>query len=89
MNAKTRTFRIEAEFVQAPASLYPNLSAEANIVLSTKKNALTIPRNYLVNGNEVWISEKEKKAVKVGLMDYDKVEILEGIDAQTTLYKPE
>jgi len=58
-------------------------------VLSTKKDAITIPRNYLVNGNEVWISEKEKKQVVVGLLDYDKVEIISGIDASTTLYKPQ
>ena len=89
MNTKTRTFKVEASFSKTPPSLFPNLSAEANIVLSTKKQALTIPRNYLVNGNEVWISEKEKKTVEIGLIDYDKVEILSGIDTETTLYKPE
>jgi multidrug efflux pump subunit AcrA (membrane-fusion protein) len=87
MNERTRSFKVEAMFVKGPEILYPNLSVEANIIIQTKKNALTIPRNYLVEGKYVWISEKEKKAVSIGLSDLQRVEILSGIDTATTIFK--
>ena len=88
MNERTRSFKVEAVFTKAPETLYPNLSAEANIIIQTKKKALTIPRNYLVDGKYVWVNEKEKREVKTGLSDLQKVEILSGIDTSTSIFKP-
>ncbi len=88
MNERTHTFTIKAVFVDKPKVLYPNLSLEANIVLSTKKNAIVIPKEYLIDGKYVLISEDEKKEVKTGLKDYKKVEITEGIDSTQFIYKP-
>ena len=34
------------------------------------------------------VNKDEKRKVKVGLSDYKKVEILEGLQANETLYKP-
>lgn len=89
MNEKSRNFILEASFIKPPPNLYPNLTAEANIVISTKKNALTIPTNYLVNENEVWISKKEKRKIITGLRDFDNVEVLEGLTEKDIIYKPE
>jgi len=83
MNTKTRTFTIEATYSKKIPLHSTRISVLRRIL------CFHIPRNYLVNGNEVWISEKEKKQVVVGLLDYDKVEIISGIDASTTLYKPQ
>ncbi len=47
MNDRTRSFTVKADFVSRPPVLYPNLTAEANIIIQTKKKALTIPRNFL------------------------------------------
>lgn len=88
MDERSRTFKIEAHFDNPPAKLYPNLTAEANIIIQTKKNALTIPKSYLIDGKFVLVNEDEKRQVKIGLNDYQNVEILEGLTAGETIYKP-
>jgi HlyD family secretion protein len=88
MDERSRTFKIEARFLKSPSKLYPNLTAEANIIIQTKKNAITIPKEYLIEGTYVLVNKDEKRKVKVGLSDYKKVEILEGLQATETLYKP-
>lgn len=60
MNERSRSFEVEASFTQQPDVLYPNLTVEANIVLQSKENVLTIPRKYLVDEEYVWISATEK-----------------------------
>jgi multidrug efflux pump subunit AcrA (membrane-fusion protein) len=77
MNVQSKTFTIEAEFVQAPKVLYPNISFEANVLINTKKDALLIPRNYLLNDSIVENKSGEQLIVKTGLKDYQMVEILQ------------
>ena len=88
MDERSRTFKIEAHFVKTPAKLYPNLTAEANIVIQTKKEVLTIPKNYLVDETYVLVNKDEKRKVKIGLSDYQNAEILDGLKAGETIYKP-
>ncbi|MEJ8755597.1 HlyD family efflux transporter periplasmic adaptor subunit [Pontibacter sp. H259] len=88
MNERTRSFTIEATFVTTPPALYPNLTTEANIIIQQKKEALTIPRDYLVEGSYVLNEDGEKVKVKTGLKDYQKVEILDGITKEAVLLKP-
>jgi HlyD family secretion protein len=88
MQERSRTFKIEAHFVSPPKKMYPNLTAEANIVIKTKKNAITIPKSYLIQDQYVLVNKDEKRKVKIGLSDYQKVEILEGLKAEETIYKP-
>jgi len=88
MDERSRTFKIEAHFVAPPKQLYPNLTAEANIIISTKKKVLTIPKAYLVDKTYVLVNQDEKRKVTVGLSDYQHVEIVEGLNATETIYKP-
>ncbi|MFY8112234.1 MAG: efflux RND transporter periplasmic adaptor subunit [Flavobacterium sp.] len=88
MDERSRTFKIEARFLKTPPNVFPNLTAEANIIIHTKKNAITIPKEYLIEGTYVLVNKDEKRKVKIGLSDYKKVEILEGLKANETLYKP-
>ncbi|MFE3848470.1 efflux RND transporter periplasmic adaptor subunit [Flavobacterium sp. LB3P45] len=88
MQQRSRTFKIEAHFVNPPKKMYPNLTTEANIVIKTKKNAMTIPKSYLIQDRYVLVNKDEKRNVKIGLSDYQKVEILEGLKAEETIYKP-
>ncbi|HEY4965099.1 MAG TPA: efflux RND transporter periplasmic adaptor subunit [Puia sp.] len=88
MNDRTKTFRVEAEFTKRPPVLYPNLTVEANIVIQTKEKAITIPRNYLVNDSFVIVNKTEKRAVKTGIKDYQRVEIIQGLSDQDIIYKP-
>ncbi|CAN5730826.1 macrolide transporter subunit MacA [soil metagenome] len=89
MNSQSKTFTVEASFVSPPATLYPNLTTEANIIIQVKDNALTIPRNYLLDSNYVLLANKEKRRVTTGLKDYQKVEIISGLTADDSILKPE
>lgn len=88
MNERSRTFKIEASFIKPPQKLYPNLTAEANIIIQIKQNTITIPKSYLTEGKYVLVNKEEKRAVKTGLSDYQKVEIISGLTAEETIYKP-
>lgn len=86
-NDISQTFRVESEFIEQPSKLYYGLSGEANIIISKRKNTLTIPTEYLMPNNKVSTSEGEK-TVSVGIKNLEFVEILSGIDASTLLLKP-
>ncbi|MCC6460917.1 MAG: HlyD family efflux transporter periplasmic adaptor subunit [Saprospiraceae bacterium] len=88
MNERSRTFAVEAIFTKKPPVLYPNLTAEANIVIQTKDNALTIPRAYLIGDSVVILEDKTQRSVKTGLKDFRKAEILEGLSPRQTILKP-
>jgi HlyD family secretion protein len=88
MNVQSRTFTIEAVFVRPPSALYPNISFEANVVIRTKKDALLIPRNYLLNDSTVVNKAGKRLIVKTGLKDYQMVEILSGIGMNEELIPP-
>lgn len=88
MNESTRTFKAEAVFVKQPPILYPNLTIEANIIIQSKQNALTIPRIYLLNDSTVTLKNGKLQKVKIGLMDYTLVEIKGGISKDTKIILP-
>jgi multidrug resistance efflux pump len=88
MNERSKTFLVEAVFKTLPEKLYPNISFEANILLQTKDNALLIPRTYMENDSTVILGSGEKKMVKTGLKDFNKIEIVSGITAADELLKP-
>lgn len=88
MNERTRTFKAEASFIKKPENIFPNLSAEANIVIQIKDKALTIPRSYLLDDTYVLLANKEKRKINVGVRDYEKAEVLSGLSVNDALIKP-
>lgn len=88
MDARSRTFNVEARFVDRPPTLFPNLTVEASIVLRTKENALLVPASYVVEDGHVYTGKDERTPVTLGLRDMENVEVLDGISADTKLYKP-
>lgn len=88
MNERTKSFTIEASFIEPPKTLYPNLTCEANIIIQQKTKSITIPRAYLLEGNYVYLEKDKKTKVVTGLKDYQKVEILGGITTNDYIYKP-
>ncbi|WP_395063266.1 efflux RND transporter periplasmic adaptor subunit [Flavobacterium sp.] len=88
MDERSRTFKIEAHFDVLPTKLYPNLTAEANIIIQIKTNVLTIPKSFLIDNQFVLVDKDQKRKVKIGLNDYQNIEILEGLKAEETIYKP-
>ena len=87
-NLQTQTFKVEATFTTQPSILYSGLAGEANIIISSKENALTVPIEYVVRGNRVVTAEGELEVV-TGLRNLEVIEILAGIDTATLLFKPE
>jgi multidrug efflux pump subunit AcrA (membrane-fusion protein) len=88
MDERSRTFVVEASFTKKPEVLYPNLTAEANIMIQSKSQALTIPRAFLVQDSFVLLKNNEKRRVQTGLKDYRKIEILSGITENDIIFKP-
>lgn len=88
MNERSKTFTIEGSFVNPPPILYPNLTFEATILIHKKQNALVLPRELLSQEQFVTDKEGKKHFVKIGLKDYNSVEILSGISENTVLIYP-
>jgi len=88
MNQATKTFLVEASFLDPPKTLYPFISFEANIIIHAKPNAILIPINYLLNDSTVLKSNGEQVRVSTGLKDYKMVEILSGISVDDELANP-
>ncbi len=86
MNERSKTFTIEAVFTKQPKVLYPNLSLEANIVIRKKEKTITIPRKYLLEDGYVLLKNNQKRFVKTGLKDYQKVEILSGLTQKDKIF---
>lgn len=89
MNERSKTLTVEADFVKAPPSLYPNLTLEANIILQVKKDVLTLPRKFIINDRLVINESGDTIPVTVGLKDYLKAEILDGVDEKDVIILPE
>lgn len=88
MNDRSKTFVVEGIFTKQPTVLYPNLSLEANIIIQKKEKVLTIPRNYFINDQYVVLKNGDKKYVKVGLKDYEKVEVINGLRSTDEIIIP-
>lgn len=77
---KSQSFICEAIIEDSLSTSIFGTQLEANILISEKKNALLIPRNYMGFGNKVNIKGTEKETIiKVGIISTDYVEVLEGL----------
>jgi len=88
MNERSKTFTAEAEFVKAPPSIFPNLSLEANILIRLKENVLTLPRKFVLADQLVIRENGDTVKVKLGIKDYQKAEIQEGINENDVVILP-
>jgi HlyD family secretion protein len=88
MNERTKTFVVIATFIKSPPNLYPNLSLEANILISKKERALLVPLNYLSNENELTLISGEKRKVRIGIKNFEMAEIIDGIKEGEEIAKP-
>lgn len=88
MNERSKAFTIEALFTELPLRVYPNITFEANILYAEKEQAITIPREFLIKDSLVLSAQGDTLRVKVGLKDYEKVEVLSGLTTKDELLKP-
>lgn len=84
---RSQTFTIEALFQDTPEILYPGLAGEANIVIAEKSEALVIPKDYLINGNQLQ-TDDGLITVNIGLQSLDEVEIIDGLEPDIFILKP-
>ncbi len=85
---RNQTFTVEALFDNPPKVLYPGLSGEANIIIKNKKDVLTIPKDYIFDGNKVK-TENGVKTINIGLQNMNYVEVESGIAENTKIHTPE
>jgi multidrug efflux pump subunit AcrA (membrane-fusion protein) len=85
---RNQTFTVEARFQDVPERLYPGLSGEANVIIATKKDALVIPREYLIDQNRV-LTEAGEVEIEIGLMNLKYIEVLSGITQEDWIQMPE
>lgn len=88
MNERSKLVTVDAAFSTTPPALFPNLTAEANVFLNFKADALTIPVSFLVNDTTVLLESGQQRAFQPGLKDYQRVEILGGLTVADVLQKP-
>jgi len=88
VNVSSQTFIAEAAVIDSSLKLIPGLTGEANILLETKKNALSIPSAYLKNDSLVLTENKKEVKVKTGMKSLDQIEILSGLEAGQKIFKP-
>lgn len=83
---RNQTFKIEARFDKQPEVLYPGLSGEANIIIATKDHVLTIPKDYLIDGNKI-MTDQGMIEVQTGIQNMEYIEITNGLTENTYIQK--
>jgi hypothetical protein len=56
-------------------------------LIQTKENVLIIERDYLLNDSTVMLESGKMQKVKIGLLDYNKVEIINGLSKSSKIIK--
>ncbi len=90
INQGNKTSKVVASIVLGDTTtIYSGMSVEANIIIAEKKNALVIPREFLIEGNKVRKSgSTQLTPIKKGVSDLEFIEVEEGIDEFTEIVKP-
>lgn len=90
INQLNKTSKVVATIdLDHSVNVFSGMSVEANIIIETKKNALVIPREFLLDANKVMRkSEGDTLKIKTGAEDLEYVEIINGIDEKTEIIKP-
>ncbi|WP_143962432.1 efflux RND transporter periplasmic adaptor subunit [Litoribacter populi] len=87
LNQASKSFTVEAKFTVAPDQLFPFLTLEANILIRENKETLLVPRNYIYQEMFVVTEDKDTLEVEMGIRDFQKVELLNGVDEGTKLIR--
>lgn len=91
LNPANQAVRADAEFEQTPPGLIANAFAEANVVVTRRVRALTVPK-ALVESDSVRVrgadGKTRKVRIRVGIQTTDYVEVLDGLTEQSELVAP-
>jgi len=92
MNQNDQSFKVEAEFEENNHFNFVHASAEANIIIGHKDNALLIPRDAVQAGDMVEIkglAGNKKVKIEKGLETLEFVEVLKGVGDSNEIVMPE
>jgi len=90
LNKADQTFRVDAEFETDKPNAYYGMTLEANIIISQNARVLTIPKNYLIGNDSVWVEEKgDKKKIRIikGVENLDLVEVKGGLSEKSIIVR--
>ncbi|MEX1188214.1 MAG: HlyD family efflux transporter periplasmic adaptor subunit [Bacteroidia bacterium] len=82
LNKAEQSFKVDARFIEAPASGVYGLNLEANIIIRKAKEVVSIPRAALMINDSVRVIREGKELkvkVEIGVSDLVHVEVLSGI----------
>jgi multidrug efflux pump subunit AcrA (membrane-fusion protein) len=82
---QTQSFYCKVKFDDKPEFNISGTQLQANIVIGTRKNVLTIPRNFLDYGSKVRVKGKGDVVVETGFIANDVVEIKSGVGESETI----
>lgn len=91
LNKAEQSFRVDARFTQQPPSGIYGLNLEANIVVRSVQDVITIPRTALLSGDSVRVMRDGKPTmihVSKGAGDLTRIEITSGISLEDELVVP-
>ncbi len=83
-----QSYVAEARFIKSPSKLFSNTQLQANIIIEEKKDVITVPSAFLLEGDSVLLEGNQKVAVKVGIRNMDWVEVVQGISSDQILILP-
>jgi multidrug efflux pump subunit AcrA (membrane-fusion protein) len=84
-DSKTQSFYCKVTLTDSLLFGIAGTQIQTNIVTNKKDNILVIPRNYLDYGNTVIVEGDGKVQVKTGFISNEWVEIVSGLDENTTI----
>jgi len=82
---QTQSFYCKAVFTDSLNFLISGTQLQANIIIQEKENVLVIPRKFLDYGNNVNVKGEGKTKIETGFVSTEWVEIINGIDENTSL----
>jgi HlyD family secretion protein len=88
INQQQQSVRVDAKLAEQLPGNFTGLAVEANIIIQQKDKAIVIPKAALLKGDSVRLKTADGiKVVKVvtGLQTFDEVEIIEGIDENSSV----
>jgi HlyD family secretion protein len=79
-----RAFRLDFEILDPIAGLRPGMSADCNVIIAERAEALLVPRDAVRDDKVLVVmpdGTTQERAVRVGLKDVGRSEIIEGVGA--------
>lgn len=90
INQSNKTSKIIADLKDKKnIRVFSGMSVEGNIIISEKKNALVIPREYVIDDDKVMVKGNDEPVkIVIGASDLEYVEVVSGVTEETELVLP-